>query len=182
MRRPVGEIPDPLLATAWVCCVNNVCRATPPMASRCACSALSFPVHGAYIGFGSVVVGVYVRDTTANCSSAAYWVGQFVVGCRSVFRLVSLVHRLIPPIGVCSPPRNTSESSLTGAAHFVFDALPVWLRGFACLHEEARQLSRGCMDDGLAFSPPGLPVRRWVTSGCVKSGSQWLCVTAMSQI
>lgn len=25
------------------------------------------------------------------------------------------------------------------------------------------------MDDGLAFSPPGCPVRRWVTSGCVKS-------------
>lgn len=25
------------------------------------------------------------------------------------------------------------------------------------------------MGDGLAFSPPGLPVRRGVTSGCVKS-------------
>lgn len=25
------------------------------------------------------------------------------------------------------------------------------------------------MDDGLAFSPPGLPVRRWVTSGCKRA-------------
>lgn len=56
--------------------------------------------------------GVYVRYTTANCSSAAYWVGQFVVGCRSVFRLVSLVHRLVPPIGVCSPPRASPDSYL----------------------------------------------------------------------
>lgn len=25
------------------------------------------------------------------------------------------------------------------------------------------------MDDGLAFSPPGLPVRRWVTSSCKRA-------------
>lgn len=37
------------------------------------------------------------------------------------------------------------------------------------------------MDDGLAFSPPGLPVRRWVTSELLKSGSQWLCVSAMDE-
>lgn len=61
--------------------------------------------------------GVYVRYTTANCSSAAYWVGQFVVGCRSVFRLVSLVHRLVPPIGVCSPPRASPDSYLWPASH-----------------------------------------------------------------
>jgi hypothetical protein len=76
------------------------------------------------------------------------------VGRRSEIRLGLLMHRRFPPDCVCSPPHNTSESSLTGAAHFVFGALPVWVRGFACLRWEARQLSRGCMDDGLALLPP----------------------------
>lgn len=106
------------------------------MASRCACAALSFPVRSAYIGFGIAVMGLGVRYTTANCSSAAYLVGQFVVGCRSGFRLALVVHWLFPPICVFSKPSSAPRfPHLAGVAHFVFDAVQAGLHGLASLNE-----------------------------------------------
>ena len=163
--------PSPLLAATWVCGISNVWQ-------RCAangfaleaCSALSFPVHGAYFGFSSVVIGLCIRYTTDNCSSLACWVGQFVVGCRSELRLGCLLH-FVFLLCVCSAPCAAPRfPHLSGITHFVLDDLPAGCMVWRPLNVERAAASRGCMGDGLAFSPPGLPVRRGVTSGCVKSG------------
>jgi len=59
---------------------------------------LELPYHLASVGLGGAVMGSGVRYTTVNCSSAARWVGQSVVGCRSVLRLGSLLHWHVPPV------------------------------------------------------------------------------------
>lgn len=56
---------------------------------------------------------------------------------------------------VCSSPRASPRfPHLSGIAHFVVDALPDGLRGLASSHAGSPAASRGCMGDGLAFSPP----------------------------
>jgi len=111
------------------------------------CLALSFPGHLALIGLGGVVMGLGIRYTTACCSSAAYWVGQLVVGCRSVFRLGSLLHLQIPPVVFdprharrrVSPPLPAAATGYaSGGSH-----------GLASSHGGVRQLSRGCVVDDL---------------------------------
>ena len=162
--------PSPLLAATWVCGISNVWqRCAADGFALEACSALSFPVHGAYFGFSSVVIGLCIRYTTDNCSSLACWVGQFVVGCRSELRLGCLLH-FVFLLCVCSAPCAAPRfPHLSGITHFVLDDLPAGCMVWRPLNVERAAASRGCMGDGLAFSPPGLPVRRGVTSGYVKS-------------
>lgn len=91
------------------------------------------------------------------------------MGCRSVFRLGFLRLTTGSSYGYLFSTTHQCESSLTGAAHFVFDALPVCVRSFACLHVEARQLPE-LHGRRFSFLTTGLLGRRGVTSGCVKSG------------
>ncbi len=125
------------------------------------CLALSFPGHLALIGLGGVVMGLGIRYTTASCSSAAYWVGQLVVGGRSVFRLDLLLHRQIPPM-VFDPlhaRRRVSPPLPAAATGYASGGL----HGLASSHGRGRQLSRGCMVDDLACPDPGdgLGASRW---------------------
>ena len=117
--------PSPLLAATWVCGISNVWqRCAADGFALEACSALSFPVHGAYFGFSSVVIGLCIRYTTDNCSSLACWVGQLVVGCRSEFRLGCLLH-FVFLLCVCSAPCAAPRfPHLSGITHFVLDDLP----------------------------------------------------------
>lgn len=77
--------------------------------------------------------------------------------------------------------RGARFISLAGVTHFVLDDLPAGLHGLAYSHEGARQLSRGCVGDGLACLDP-LGYVAVVTSGCVKSGrsamaSRWMQIS-----
>jgi hypothetical protein len=105
-------------------CVTNVLSALPPTALRFIRSALSFPRIPRQSDSTRWSWGTGIRYATVNCSSAA--------------QVSRAVRRGLPvrvPAGLATSLAGSScwlfvlhcascESSLTGVAHFVFDAVP----------------------------------------------------------
>ncbi|CAG8863119.1 hypothetical protein PS627_00055 [Pseudomonas fluorescens] len=152
-----GEIPASLLATGRGIASAVVVRAQPPTALLSVRLALSFPItsrRSASAGWSWGQVFATRPPTAARrpiewgspswvagpCSGwACYFIGWFLLWC--LFR----------------PMRGAGFVSLAGVTHFVIGVLcrlacMVWrppMRG-------VRQLSRGCMVDGLAWLPPAV--------------------------
>ena len=111
-----GEIPASLLATDRGNASAVIARAQPPTALLSVRLALSFPITSRRSASAGWSWGqVFATRLPTAALRPIEW-GQSVVGCRSVLRLGFLLHWLVPPMGVCSPPR-IGASHLSPAPH-----------------------------------------------------------------